>query len=349
MTSDSQESTAALRIFDAAANRALEGLRVVEDVARFGMDDQHLTACLKDIRHACAEAISKVDVLSRVRSRETQADVGTEIRTRRESDRQSLADILTANFRRTEESLRTLAETAKLLQPQLAERFEQSRYQLYTVERAVTLCNHSNDTLAQARLYVLVSGMDNREILSQYASVLIDGNVDIIQLRDKSLDDRELIERARLLRELTRNSSTQLIINDRPDVAAIVNADAVHVGQEEMSVKDARQIVGPNCMIGVSCHSIEQARAAVLDGADYLGVGPTFPSSTKCFTEFPGLELIQAVAAEITLPAFAIGGINLENVEQVMAAGLSRVAVQGAIQGAEDVAGAIDKFHGKLQ
>jgi thiamine-phosphate pyrophosphorylase len=112
------------------------------------------------------------------------------------------------------------------------------------------------------------------------------------------------------------------------------------VGQEELTVKDVRSIVGPDLLIGVSTHSIEQARQAVLDGADYLGVGPVFPSGTKQFAAFPGLDLIRAVVAEIRRPAFAIGGIDPGNVSAVREAGLRRIAVSGAITSAADPAGA---------
>ena len=108
-------------------------------------------------------------------------------------------------------------------------------------------------------------------------------------------------------------------MNDRPDLAVLAGADGVHVGQEELSVKDARRIVGPSALVGVSTHSIQQARAAVLDGANYIGVGPTFPSGTKTFAAFTGVELLQAVQAEIRLPAFAIGGVTAANLPQVLA------------------------------
>ena len=127
------------------------------------------------------------------------------------------------------------------------------------------------------------------------------------------------------------NRAPLVIINDRPDIAALADADGVHLGQDDLRVKDARAIVGPRRLIGVSTHSIDQARAAVLNGANYLGVGPTFPSPTKSFDEFPGLEFVREVAAEIRLPAFAIGGITLQNVGEVMAAGLRRVAVASAV------------------
>src|SRR4029077_5815297 len=147
----------------------------------------------------------------------------------------------------------------------------------------------------------------------------------------KHLTDADLLSRARILREITRDSSALYIMNDRPDLAVLSGADGVHVGQEELSVKEVRQIVGPHALIGVSTHNIEQARRAVLDGASYIGVGPTFPSDTKNFASFAGLDFVRAVAAEIALPAFAIGGITLENVPQVISAGLRHVALSSAI------------------
>ena len=140
------------------------------------------------------------------------------------------------------------------------------------------------------------------------------------------------------MRALTRETPVLCIVNDRPDLAALARADGVHVGQEEVSVKDARRIVGPESLVGVSTHTIEQARQAVLDGANYIGVGPTFPSGTKTFEHFPGLDLLRAVAAEIRLPAFAIGGITSENLAEVLAAGIARIAVSAAITAAADPA-----------
>ncbi|MBI2480592.1 MAG: thiamine phosphate synthase [Planctomycetia bacterium] len=131
------------------------------------------------------------------------------------------------------------------------------------------------------------------------------------------------------------------IMNDRPDIAAIVGADGVHVGQDELSVTDARAVLGQNRLVGVSTHSIEQARQAVLDGADYIGCGPTFPSRTKRFDEFPGLALLQAVAHEISLPAFAIGGITLENARDVFETGFTRIAVSNCVTSAQDPRAAI--------
>jgi thiamine-phosphate pyrophosphorylase len=137
-------------------------------------------------------------------------------------------------------------------------------------------------------------------------------------------------------------------MNDRPDIAVLSRADGVHVGQEELTVQDARQIVGPERLIGVSTHTIEQARHAVLDGASYIGCGPTFPSNTKQFDHFPGLDFLRQVAAEISLPAFAIGGITVENMIEVQRAGLHRVAVGAAITSAMDSTATVGAFLTRL-
>ena len=137
-------------------------------------------------------------------------------------------------------------------------------------------------------------------------------------------------------------------MNDRPDLAVLSAADGVHVGQDELSVKDTRAIVGPHALIGVSTHNIDQARRAVLDGANYIGVGPTFPSTTKNFESFPGLNFIRTIATEISLPAFAIGGITLNNIPQVISAGLRRVALSGAVVNVSDPAAGVREFLSQL-
>jgi len=154
---------------------------------------------------------------------------------------------------------------------------------------------------------------------------------DIVQLRDKNLADRELLERAKILRRITRESGNLFIMNDRPDLALLAAADGIHVGQDELTIQDVRRIVGPEMLVGLSTHNIDQARTAVLAGASYLGCGPTFPSGTKHFDSFPGLAFLREVATEISLPAFAIGGITLENLREVLGTGMKRVAVGGAI------------------
>lgn len=325
-----------LRLFDAAANRAREGLRVVEDYVRFVLDDAFLTGELKELRHRLESALAQIPLADRLAARETTWDVGTQLTTGREADRSDVPAVLAANFHRLAEALRSLEEYSKLIAPPLATEIEQLRYRSYTLQRVVDINRRSRQRLKQATLYVLLDGGRSEQDLQQRAEAILAAGAHVLQLRDKQLDDRTLLARARLLRRLTTANSAVLIVNDRPDLAVLADADGVHVGQEELSVKDARTVVGPRRLVGVSTHSLEQARRAVLDGADYIGMGPTFPSSTKTFEAFPGLENIQAVTAEIGLPAFAIGGITVENCPQVLAAGAQRIAVSGAVAAADD-------------
>ncbi|MBN2580649.1 MAG: thiamine phosphate synthase [Pirellulales bacterium] len=359
-----------LRLLDAAANRAREGIRVVEDFVRFVLDDRHLTEQCKQFRHDLTAALQCFPQFDFLSARETQADVGTALTTDAEATRHDFSHLLTANFSRLQESLRSLEEFSKLpgspdssaigaAQPQedrpgataglsssaaFSATVKQLRYRSYTLQRAVEITYRSLERLAASQLYVLLDGRSSTEAFQQLAEQLITAGVHVLQLRDKTLNDKELLERAKLLRRLTAGTPTLFIMNDRPDLAALSQADGVHVGQEELSVKDARSIVGPAALIGVSTHSIAQARQAVLDGANYIGVGPTFPSGTKTFDQFPGLELLRAVAGEIRLPAFAIGGITLENLPTVLETGVSRVAVREALVNAPDPAAAAREF-----
>ncbi|MFO0825855.1 MAG: thiamine phosphate synthase [Gemmataceae bacterium] len=162
------------------------------------------------------------------------------------------------------------------------------------------------------------------------------GGADIVQLREKNLTDRELLARARDVRRWTKTAGVLFIVNDRPDIARLVEADGVHLGQDDLPVSEARRMVGAGALIGVSTHTIEQVRQAVRDGADYLGVGPVFPSKTKEFDHFPGLDFVRAANAETALPAFALGGIGLENLGQVVTAGARRIAVGSAVAASDD-------------
>lgn len=323
--------TDVFRIIDAAANRTREGLRVIEDYVRFGADDGHLSHLLKRHRHELAEILGVLPASSLLASRDTINDVGTTISTSSEYARTSSMDVVCAAFKRVQEALRTLEEYTKVIEPGLSPRLEQLRYRLYTTEKAVLRTEASQGRLGQQGVYLLVTAAECRNGLEATVKEALEAGVGIIQSREKSLSDRDWLQRARDLRNWTSQYDALLIVNDRPDLAVLAEADGVHVGQDELSVRDCRRIVGPDRLVGVSTHSLEQAQQAVLDGADYLGVGPTFPSATKSFEQFPGLEFVQAVAANISLPWFAIGGIDVSNVHEVVRAGATRVAVSSVI------------------
>jgi thiamine-phosphate pyrophosphorylase len=323
------------RILDASLNRAAEGLRVVEDYVRFVLDDAHLAALAKQLRHDLAAASGALPALERYAARDTQGDVGTAIWTAAESHRPDAWSVCQASLERAKQSLRSLEEYGKVVAAEFGGGFESLRYQLYTLEAAIGRTVAAVERLRFTRLCVLVDGRASADEFSHLVRELIQAGVGAIQLRDKTLPVRQLVARARLLVATTRaTEKTLAIINDRPAVAAAADADGVHLGQHDMTVHDARAILGPRKLIGVSTHSIEQARQAVLDGANYLGVGPTFPSQTKEFDAFPGTKLLAAVTAEIKLPAFAIGGITAANLPQILATGVTRVAVSSAVTAA---------------
>jgi thiamine-phosphate pyrophosphorylase len=325
-----------LRILDASLNRSSEGLRVVEDFVRFVLDDPFLTGQTKQLRHELAEAAAAIPATDRHAARDTAADVGTSISTAGEGERSDAWDVCTASLKRTEQALRSLEEYGKLVDGDFAAHGKAIRYRLYTLEKALDIGRTSRERLAGATLYVLIDARNSADEFERLVRGLVEAGVGMIQLREKHLDDRELVARARQLCDLTRGTRSLSIINDRPDIASIVAADGVHLGQEDLSVKDARAILGPRPLIGVSTHNIAQARAAVLDGANYLGAGPTFPSQTKTFDRFAGLDYLRTVAAEIRLPTFAIGGIQTDNLADALSAGISRVAVGAAITEARD-------------
>jgi thiamine-phosphate pyrophosphorylase len=135
-----------------------------------------------------------------------------------------------------------------------------------------------------------------------------------------------------------------VIVNDRADVAAAVNADGVHAGADDLSTPLVRRVIGPQALSGRTAHSLAEAEAAVLEGADYLGVGPCFPTTTKQFGAFADQEFLRGVAGSISLPTFAIGGVTLERLPELTALGIRRVAVASAITQAPDPAAAARGF-----
>ena len=330
------EQVDAARIFDAGGNRAREALRVIEDYCRFSLDDRFLSGELKRLRHDLTEALAILPANLLLEARETLRDVGTGISTEREQQRLSVQAVVQANWKRLQEALRSLEEYGKLHSPSLGAALEQLRYRSYTLERAILGAGAARQRLADARLYVLVTGSLCTATLDWIIQEAAAGGAQIIQLREKDLRDRELLERARQVRRWTRNAGVLFMMNDRPDLARLAEADGVHLGQGELSVKDARRIVGPDTLIGVSTHNLDQVRQAVLDGASYIGVGPAFVSATKHFDEHPGLEFVALAAAETSLPAFILGGVNLETIAAAVAAGARRVAVSQAICQADD-------------
>ncbi len=323
------------RILDASANRAREGLRVVEDYVRFVLDDPMLTRRIKEVRHRLADALRGLDPESLLASRDTRGDVGTHIMTPSEQARESPRAVLIANFKRTAEALRSLEEYGKLIDVWLSGRFEVLRYDVYTLEKLTLTALAARRGMGEVNLMVLVGGLPTLGDLTWVVGEALAGGAGAIQLREKGLPDREVLERAREVRILTARARARFVMNDRPDLARLAGADAVHLGQDDVGRRDARRIVGPAMLIGASTHDLGQLEKAVLDGAGYLGVGPVFASRTKEFDDLAGLGFVRQAAGASGLPWFAIGGIDEENLDEVLDAGARRVAVSSAVVRAE--------------
>ncbi|MCS6889240.1 MAG: thiamine phosphate synthase [Chloroflexus sp.] len=173
----------------------------------------------------------------------------------------------------------------------------------------------------------------------------IAGGATVVQYREKAASTRQMIAEAQALRELTRRAGVPLIVNDRLDVALAIDADGVHVGQDDMPAALARRLIGPDKILGVSAANLAEAMQAAQDGADYLGVGPIFATPTKPDAAPPiGMEGLRAICRQVALPIVAIGGINAANAVDAIRAGAHGVAVVSAVVAAEDVAAAASQL-----
>jgi thiamine-phosphate pyrophosphorylase len=337
-----------LRILDANANRTREGLRVLEDYCRFVLNHEGFSAALKSIRHRMTDALRSVEPAAILR-RDTPGDVGTAVSLPTETHRQDLADVVTAAGKRTGEAIRCLEEFLKITDPSAAAIMESCRYELYELERRIALTlRPPNARLSSALLHVLITESCCRKgDWRGAAQAALRGGADVLQLREKSLDGRELLERAKFLVAACHEAGALCIINDRVDIAQLSGADGVHLGQTDLPAAEARKLLGPRALIGVSTHESAHAHQARLDGADYIGAGPVFPSATKPRDISPGLPYLRSLA-DFSLPVFAIAGITLERVPQVVAAGTSRIAVTAAATDTDDVEAACRNLRSAL-
>jgi len=335
-----------LRIIDANFNRAREAIRVVEDYARFCLNSALWTSTLKTMRHELREAVEMLDPDELLRSRNTDWDVGASISTPQERARATSEAVAKANLKRLQETLRTLEEYSKLADPAVAERVERIRYQSYSIERGMLIPPRVvRERLSKAVLYVIVTeSIGNGRSAVELARQAVAGGADILQLRENELPDRELLQRAREVRDVCGQGGALFIINNRPDLAVLCDADGVHVGQADLPAHQARRIVGEEKIVGVSTHSPEQALQAERDGADYIGAGPVYQTGTKPLADPIGLDLVHFAGEHVRLPSFAIGGITLENVPELRRIEARAICVCSAIIGADDVAAAAHAF-----
>jgi thiamine-phosphate pyrophosphorylase len=362
---------------DANFNRSREALRVMEEFARFVLDDPALTAALKTARHDLVTAVRKLRAIGEhspphttargehtelysnddvppssapvgprqvatgeaqrnpwnfdhknftapagaednlVLSRDIAGDVGTSITTPAEAQRADSADVVAAACKRLTESLRCLEEYGKIVDPAFAATIELLRYRAYELERRLVTTLHASEKFASVLLYVLITESLCRGDWFETARDALAGGADCIQLREKNLPDRELLERAKRLAQLCRDQQRIFIVNDRPDIALASGAHGVHLGLDDLPIAAARRMLPAYMIVGVSTHTTEQVEAAIAQAPDYIAVGPMFDTPTKPQPHRAGPQLVTEARRRTALPLVAIGGINESNYRQL--------------------------------
>ncbi len=341
------DQLAVARLLDANLDRAREGLRVLEDWARFGVDRADLVARTKDMRQRLGRLHRDDYKLARHTATDPAAGMGHPA----QQERLSPSQIVGANAGRVHEALRVLEEFGRSIDPELASEAAALRYGIYDLEVDLLQASRGGQQrrqlLAQCHLYLVSSPVPGLEAV---VAAALGAGVQLVQYRAKdgslggqngaAIDDSQRLQQCRRLRQLCASHGALFIVNDRIDLALAVEADGVHLGQGDLPPAVARQLLGPERLIGRSTQSIDQLRQAVADGCDYVGVGPVNATPTKPGREPVGLDYVRQAAAESPIPFFAIGGLECANIEAVRQAGGQRVAVVRAITAAADPAAA---------
>ena len=330
------EQRSIARLLDANLNRAREGLRVVEDWCRLGLQRPELVARLKDYR----QRLGQCHPPTLKQERHAASDPATGLSHQAQQERSTPQQVVAANCARVQEALRVLEEFGRHGTAELAATAATIRYGFYDLETVLLASQERYQTLRQARLYLVTQPAP--ELLGVVKTCL-EAGLRLVQYREKSpqpgedgVTDLQRFRTATALRQLCWDHGALFIVNDRVDLALSVEADGVHLGQEDLPPVAARRLLGPERLIGRSTHCLDHLRQAVADGCDYVGVGPVHATPTKPGRSPVGLDYVRQATACSPVPCFAIGGVNLENAHQAMGSGAHGVAVVRALMGASD-------------
>lgn len=327
------------RLLDANINRSAEGLRVLEDIARFSLDNQKISAAIRSLRHRVRD-LFKGREHSLLSARDSVADVGqiTSQQATGSDERDGLRDTVLSNFKRVQEASRSIEEILKTKGEYSAGKIvEELRFSVYELE--TELMSFFSRQLPSGIYGILGEkfslGRSNVEVARQ----MVEAGVSVLQYREKLKykSSRAIYEECLAIREITREAGIPFIVNDYADIALMVEADGIHQGQDDIPIKALRKIA-PDIILGCSTHSPEQAQQAIADGADYIGVGPIFTTQTKeDVCDAVGLEYLEYVAKNHDIPFVAIGGIKRNNLPQVLQRGAKTVCLVTEIIGARDI------------
>ena len=320
------------QIIDANLDRAREGLRVLEDWARFGIMRDELVIKLKDFRHL----LGKYHLNEYKAARNFSTDSSQGLSHHEQKNRESINSIISANASRIQEALRVIEEYSRIDNKELSLVSSNMRYEMYSIE--ITLLNCATNKglvrlILENNLY-FISNQNSKTI--EIIERVLEGGVKIIQHRFKDGTDFDNLKKALKIRELCNRYKALFIVNDRVDIALASNADGIHLGQDDIDIKSARKILGFSKIIGVSANRSSDIKKAIENGCDYLGIGPVFETDTKKGKKPLGINKIKKLTESISVPFFVIGGIKREHLEVLKKNDLCKVAIISELANAEN-------------
>ena len=320
------------QIIDANLDRAREGLRVLEDWARFGIGEKDLVVRIKNLRQILGKEHLEIYKISR-NYVEDQCKGLTHVA---QVNKKSSYQIISSNSARVQEALRVIEEFSRNHNNNLSKIASEIRYEIYSLE--IELLNFN--TRKEAKLIISENNLyaitDQKENLLEIIEEILLGGVKIIQYRFPEGNDKDHIEKAIHIKNLCKKYNSLLIINNRVDIALASNADGVHLGQEDIDLISARKLIGISKIIGITANNENDIRNAIKEGCDYIGVGPVFKTSTKKNKEPLGIGKVKALTKDINIPWFAIGGIKMVNISSLKNSGIRKVAVVSGLFNSED-------------
>lgn len=317
---------------DANINRCMEGLRVCEDIFRFYFLKHDISIALKKLRHDLKHSIENIPGNKLLSARDVGSDEQKFADEVSGGKRENIHEIFMANIHRSIEAARVIEELTKIFSSEISASFQRLRFSLYDLEKTAVLYILKSEKISKltGRLYAILDSefvKDDRYI--ETAEAFIRGGAGVIQLRMKNSSAGKYLSAARIISEICRQSDVLFIVNDYPDAAFLSESDGLHLGQDDIPVSDAVKIITHDSIIGISTHSIDQVKIASAGPADYIAAGPVFSTSSKNgnIIHGTGTEIISAAGSLTEKPVVAIGGINRENISDVIESGADSAAV----------------------
>ncbi len=311
------------QIIDANLDRAREGLRVLEDWARFGLGNEEYVERIKNFR----QILGKNHLEVYKQSRNYIEDECKGLTHQEQINRKTPEQIISSNSGRVQEALRVIEEFSRLHNHELSKIASKIRYEIYTIEidlLSLSKRRKSEEILKENDLYVIT---DQKENLLEIIEEILIAGVRIIQYRFKTGTDQDHLQEAIQIKHLCKKYNSLFIVNDRLDIALASNADGIHLGQDDIDLKTARKLLGYSKIIGISANNESDISNALNDDCDYIGIGPVFETATKKDKKPIGIEKIKILTKDLNIPWFAIGGIKSNNISYLKKNGVKKVAL----------------------